>query len=47
MVRQQKSKDAEQMLGHLSDLLRRVLEDVDAQEFLYAANWSIATLPGY
>ena len=32
LVRQQKSKDAEQMLGHLSDLLRRVLEDVDAQE---------------
>lgn len=32
LVRQQKSKDAEQMLGHLSDLLRGVLEDVDAQE---------------
>ncbi|HEY1800203.1 MAG TPA: histidine kinase [Terriglobales bacterium] len=32
LVRQQKSKDAEQMLGHLSDLLRRVLEDVDTQE---------------
>jgi two-component system LytT family sensor kinase len=32
LVRQQKSKDAEQMLGHLSDLLRGVLDDVDAQE---------------
>ncbi len=32
LVRQQKAKDAEQMLGHLSDLLRGVLEDVDAQE---------------
>jgi two-component system LytT family sensor kinase len=32
LVRQQKDKDAEQMLGHLSDLLRGVLEDVDAQE---------------
>lgn len=32
LVRQQKSRDAEQMLGHLSDLLRGVLEDVDAQE---------------
>jgi two-component system LytT family sensor kinase len=32
LVRQQKSKDAEQMLGHLSDLLRGVLEDFDAQE---------------
>lgn len=32
LVRQQKSKDAEQMLGHMSDLLRGVLEDVDAQE---------------
>jgi two-component system LytT family sensor kinase len=32
LMRQQKSKDAEQMLGHLSDLLRGVLEDVDAQE---------------
>jgi signal transduction histidine kinase len=32
LVRQQKSKDAEQMLGHLSDLLRGVLEDMDAQE---------------
>jgi len=32
LVRRQKSKDAEQMLGHLSDLLRGVLEDVDAQE---------------
>jgi two-component system LytT family sensor kinase len=32
LVRQQKSKDAEKMLGHLSDLLRGVLEDVDAQE---------------
>lgn len=32
LVRQQKSKDAEQMLGYLSDLLRGVLEDVDAQE---------------
>lgn len=32
LVRQQKSKDAEQMLGHLSDLLRVVLEDMDAQE---------------
>lgn len=32
LVRQQKSRDAEQMLGHLSDLLRGVLEDVDAQQ---------------
>ena len=32
LVRQQKGKDAEQMLGHLSDLLRGVLEDVDVQE---------------
>jgi LytS/YehU family sensor histidine kinase len=32
LVRQQKSKDAERMLGHLGDLLRGVLEDVDAQE---------------
>lgn len=32
LVRQQKGKDAEQMLGHLSDLLRVVLEDMDAQE---------------
>jgi two-component system, LytTR family, sensor kinase len=32
LVRQQKSRNAEQMLGHLGDLLRGVLEDVDAQE---------------
>jgi LytS/YehU family sensor histidine kinase len=32
LVRQQKGKDAEQMLDHLSDLLRGVLEDVDTQE---------------
>src|SRR5262252_965479 len=32
LVRQQRTKDAEQMLGHLSDLLRGVLEDVDTQE---------------
>jgi two-component system, LytTR family, sensor kinase len=32
LVRQQKTKDAEQMLGHLSDLLRVVLEDMSAQE---------------
>ncbi len=32
LVRQQKSKDAEQMLGYLGDLLRGVLDDVDAQE---------------
>jgi two-component system, LytTR family, sensor kinase len=32
LVRQEKGKDAEQMLGHLSDLLRSVLDDVDAQE---------------
>ena len=32
LVRQQKGRDAEQMLGHLGDLLRRVLEDVDTQE---------------
>jgi two-component system, LytTR family, sensor kinase len=32
LVRQQKGKDAEQMLGHLSDLLRGVLDDIDAQE---------------
>ena len=32
LVRQQKSKAAEQMLGHLGDLLRGVLEEVDARE---------------
>lgn len=32
LVRQEKTRDAEQMLTHLSDLLRGVLEDVDAQE---------------
>ena len=32
LVRQQKTRDAEQMLGYLGDLLRGVLEDVDAQE---------------
>jgi two-component system LytT family sensor kinase len=32
LVRQQKSKQAEEMLGRLGDLLRCVLEDVDAQE---------------
>jgi two-component system, LytTR family, sensor kinase len=32
LVRQQRTKDAEQMLGYLSDLLRGVLEDVDTQE---------------
>lgn len=32
LVRQQRSRDAEQMLGHLSDLLRGVLEDLDTQE---------------
>ena len=32
LVRQQRAEDAERMLGHLSDLLRGVLEDVDAQE---------------
>jgi two-component system, LytTR family, sensor kinase len=32
LVRQQKSKDAVQMLGYLGDLLRGVLEDVDAHE---------------
>jgi two-component system, LytTR family, sensor kinase len=32
LVRQQRSRDAEQMLGHLSDLFRGVLEDVNAQE---------------
>jgi two-component system, LytTR family, sensor kinase len=32
LVRQQKEKDAERMLGHLSDLLRGVLDDVGAQE---------------
>jgi LytS/YehU family sensor histidine kinase len=32
LVRQQKSHDAEEMLSRLSDLLRSVLEDVDAQE---------------
>jgi len=32
LVRRQKGKDAEEMLGHLSDLLRGVLEDVDTQE---------------
>jgi len=32
LVRQQKGKEAEEMVGHLSDLLRFVLEDVEAQE---------------
>lgn len=32
LVRQQRSKDAERMLGHIGDLLRGVLEDVDTQE---------------
>jgi len=32
LVRQQKGKEAEQMLAKLGDLLRCVLEDVDAQE---------------
>ncbi|HEX4229901.1 MAG TPA: histidine kinase [Bryobacteraceae bacterium] len=32
LVRQRKSRDAEEMLGRLSDLLRCVLEDVDTQE---------------
>lgn len=32
LVRQQRARDAEQMLGHLGDLLRGVLEEVDAQE---------------
>jgi two-component system LytT family sensor kinase len=32
LVRQQKARQAEQMLAHLSDLLRCVLEDVEAQE---------------
>jgi len=32
LVRQQRGNDAERMLGHLSDLLRGVLDDVDAQE---------------
>lgn len=32
LVRQHRSRDAEQMLGHLSDLLRGVLEDMDTQE---------------
>ena len=32
LVRQQKSRDAEEMLDRLSDLLRYVLEDVEAQE---------------
>ncbi len=32
LVRQQKSKEAEQTLAHLSDLLRCVLEDVESQE---------------
>lgn len=32
LVRQQKAKQAEQMLARLGDLLRCVLEDVDAQE---------------
>jgi two-component system, LytTR family, sensor kinase len=32
LVRQKKSRNAEQMLGHLGDLLRGVLEDVNAQE---------------
>ncbi|MGC4050025.1 MAG: histidine kinase [Paludibaculum sp.] len=32
LVRQQKGREAEEMLGRLSDLLRCVLEDVDTQE---------------
>ncbi len=32
LVRQQKGREAEEMLGRLSDLLRCVLDDVDAQE---------------
>jgi sensor histidine kinase YesM len=32
LVRQQKNREAEEMLGGLSDLLRCVLDDVDAQE---------------
>jgi two-component system, LytTR family, sensor kinase len=32
LVRQQRSREAEHMLGHLGNLLRVVLEDVDAQE---------------
>ena len=32
LVRQQRSRDAELMLGHLSDLLRGVLEDHNSQE---------------
>ncbi len=32
LVRQQKSREAEEMLGRLGDLLRCVLEDVDTQE---------------
>ncbi|HEX4807572.1 MAG TPA: histidine kinase [Bryobacteraceae bacterium] len=32
LVRQQKSREAEEMLGRLSDLLRCVLDDVDTQE---------------
>jgi LytS/YehU family sensor histidine kinase len=32
LVRQQRGRQAEEMLGHLGDLLRCVLEDVDAQE---------------
>lgn len=32
LVRQRKHRDAEQMLGSLSDLLRGVLQDVEAQE---------------
>ena len=44
LVRQTKSKDAEQMLGHLSDLLRRVLEERNTpRRFLYAVKWSICS----
>ena len=32
LVRQQRSRDAELMIGYLSDLLRGVLEDIDSQE---------------
>ena len=32
LVRQQKGREAEEMLGRLSDLLRCVLDDVEAQE---------------
>jgi hypothetical protein len=44
LVRQQKGREAEEMLARLSDLLRCVLEDVQAQEVpLSRESWSICS----